>query len=511
MARVPKGLGSVADLVVRFEKAKTSWELWRSLHQEAFDYAAPNRETFTDKSRGQAKNRHIFDSTAVTGLTQFANKVQGALIPPWQEWMDLIAGSKIAEDEEDSVNKQLESITKEIFAALNHSNFYTELAPMLIDLGIGTGAIMVEEGDFAKGEALRFTNIPLAELFPERPPSGPIESVWRKQKIKPAHIKRLWPKAELSTKLAKMAEKEDSGEVDIKNGMLYNPKDGKFHQVVIHDKSLLFTQEFDSKRLIVSRWHVTPGEVFGRGPIIQQLPDIRTVNKVKQFILENAAIQMAGIYTGVDDGVFNPHTVRIAPGVVIPVGSNMSQNPSLAPLQRSGDLGLGGLILEDLQNNIRKALFAEPLGDLTDPVRTATEVMLRNQEMLQNQGASFGRQKSELIEPVITAVIDILQSLGTIPELSVDGKEVTIRLSSPLAKAESMEAFQSGQVWFQSISALPPEVVAATVKIEDLPRKWAEDLGIPAELVRSKEEVQQITETVQAAAEQSIEGGQPVE
>ena len=199
------------------------------------------------------------------------------------------------------------------------------------------------------------------------------------------------------------------------------------------------------------------------------------------------------------------------PGVVIPVGSNMSQNPSLAPLQRSGDLGLGGLILEDLQNNIRKALFAEPLGDLTDPVRTATEVMLRNQEMLQNQGASFGRQKSELIEPVITAVIDILQSLGTIPELSVDGKEVTIRLSSPLAKAESMEAFQSGQVWFQSISVLPPEVVAATVKIEDLPRKWAEDLGIPAELVRSKEEVQQITETVQQAAEQSIEGGQPVE
>ena len=153
-----------------------------------------------------------------------------------------------------------------------------------------------------------------------------------------------------------MVEKEDSGEVDIKNGMLYNPKDGKHHQVVIYDKSMLFTQEFNSKRLIVSRWHVTPGEVFGRGPIIQQLPDIRTVNKVKQFILENAAIQMAGIYTGVDDGVFNPHTVRIAPGVVIPVGSNMSQNPSLAPLQRSGDLGLGGLILEDYSSLAQQLL-----------------------------------------------------------------------------------------------------------------------------------------------------------
>ena len=509
MATVPKGLGSVPDLLARFDKAKALWELWRSLHQEAFDFAAPNRETFTDKSKGQSKNRHIFDSTAITGLQQFANRIQGALIPPWQQWMDLVAGTQIPEDEVDNINAELEKITEEVFANLNHSNFYTELAPMLVDLGIGTGAIMVEEGDFAKGETLRFTNIPLAELYPEKPPSGAIENVWRKQMIRPIHIKRLWPKADLPPKLAELAKKEASSEVDILNGMLFNPKDGKYHQVVIYDKSLLFTQSFSSKRIIVSRWHVTPGEVFGRGPIIQQLPDIRTVNKVKQFILENAAIQMAGIYTGVDDGIFNPHTVRIAPGVVIPVGSNNSQNPSLTPLARSGDLGLGGLILEDLQEAIRKALFADPLGDLTDPVRTATEVMLRNQDMLRNQGASFGRQKTELIEPIVTAVVDILTSLGLIPELSVDGKEVTIRQASPLAKAEGMEDFQSSQVWFQNVGLLPPEIVAASVKIEELPRFWAEALGVPAELVRSKEETQQIAETVQQAAEAGIEQGVP--
>ena len=333
MANVPKGLGDVGDLLQRFKKAESDYQLWRSLHQEAFDFAAPNRETFRFHSPGQRKNRHIFDSTAVIGLQQFANRIQGALLPPWQQWMDLVAGDDITEGEVEDVDQQLETITDTFFSNLNHSNFYTELAPMLIDLGIGTGAILIEEGDFASGQTLRFTNVPLAELYVEKPAGGPIENAWRKQQIKPMNIKRAWPNADLPTDLEKLADKPESDEVTILNGMLYTPEDGKYHQVVIYEpsKTLLFSQTFNTKRLIVSRWSVTPGEVYGRGPIIQQLPDIRTVNKVKQFILENAAIQMAGIYTGVDDGIFNPHTVRIAPGSVIPVVSNSNANPSLVP------------------------------------------------------------------------------------------------------------------------------------------------------------------------------------
>jgi hypothetical protein len=511
MANVPKGFGGVEDLIRRFQDAEKLWNLWRSLHQEAFDFAAPNRETFTIHSPGQRKSRQIFDSTAVISLQQFSNRIQGALLPPWQQWMDLVSGDDIPEEEEDKTDQALESLTDTFFSHLNHSNFYTELSPMLIDLGIGTGAIMVEEGDFATGETLRFTNVPLAELYPEKPPGGPIESGWRKQLVKPMHIKRSWPGADLPTDLAKLAKKPESAEVTILNGMLFNPVDKKYHQVVIYEpnKSLLFTQSFNTKRLIISRWHLTPGEVFGRGPVIQQLPDIRTVNKVKQFILENAAIQMAGIYTGVDDGIFNPHTVRIAPGAVIAVASNSNQNPTLQPLNRSGDLGMGQLIMQDLQDNIRKALFADPLGDLTDPVRSATEIMLRNQDMLRNSGASFGRQKTELIEPIVNAVVDILGSLGEIPKVAVDGKQITIRQASPLAKAEALEDFQNSQVWFQSLAQLPPEVVAAKVKIEDIPGFWADKLGVPATLIRTEEETQELASQVQEAAGQAIEQGAP--
>ena len=512
MPDIPKGFGGISDLLERFKKASELYEQWRSLYQEAFEYAAPNRETFTQYSPGQRKNRRVFDSTAIQGVQQFASRVQGALLPPWQNWADLTAGEEIPEGDVDTVNAGLEKVSERFFTKLNHSNFYTELPQTLTDLAIGTGAILVEEGEFDKGEVMRFTNVPLAELYIEKPGAGAIENVWRKHKIRPNQIKRVWPQAELPDSLQKLADKEGSDEVEILNGVLYNPEDGLYHQMVIYApaKALLFTQSFKTKRFIVARWHVTPGEAYGRGPVILCLPDILTANKVKQFILENAALQMAGVYTGVDDGIFNPHTVRIHPGTVIPVGSNANQNPSLRPLDRSGDLGLGGLILEDLQNNIRKCLFADPMGDLTDPVRSATEVMLRNQDMLRNQGAAFGRLKTELIEPLMAAVMDILQGRGLVPKLRVDGTEVTIRQNSPLAKAESMENFQNSQMWFQTVSALPPEIVMGSVKVEELPRYWQEALGVPSELIRSDDEREQIAKAASAAAEQQLQaqGGQ---
>jgi hypothetical protein len=338
---------------------------------------------------------------------------------------------------------------------------------------------------------------------------GIIESTWRQQKIEAGQIKRLWPEAEIPPELQKVVDNKPQEEVDILNGMLFNPVQKNYHQFIIHEKTkfVLFEQAFNTKRLITFRWHVQPGETYGRGPIMQVLPDIRTINKVKQFVLENAAIQMSGMYTGVDDGVFNPHTARVAPGVILPVASNQTNNPSLAALPRAGDLGLAGLVIEDLQANIRKALFSDPLGEVTDPVKSATEQMIRQQENLKQSGASFGRLFSELVEPLVEAVTDILAGRGKLPAIRVDGREVSIKQVSPLAKSQSLDDFQNSQVWFSTVAQLPPEVVAASVKVEELPKYWQEQLGVPAALVRTEQEREEAANTIQQASLEDIEGG----
>lgn len=497
---------SITDKLKRAKAAEKKWQLWRSLHQEAMDFSSPQRETWNEYSPGQRKNRHVYDSTAVIGSQQFANRIQSSLMPPWVQWMNLAPGEDIPEDDADQAKKLLEKATDDFFSALNHSNFYTEIAPGLTDLAVGTGGLLVEEGEFGKEEAVRFVNVPLAELYPEDT-VGSIDNVWRKKKISPRNIQKAWPMAKLTPKLQEMADKPDPKDVIIWIGQLYNRDTGKYELNVIYEdeKAMLYEAEFNTKRLIVFRWHVTPGENFGRGPIIQMLPDIRTANIIKEYMLKNAAIQMSGVYTGVSDGIFNPHTVRIRPGSVIPVASN-SGNPSLMPLTPSGNIGLGEAMLSDLQNSIRKALFSDPLGDITDPTKTATEIMIRNQEMLKDAGASFGRLKTELIEPLISAVVDILVNLGRMPDIRIDGREVKVKHESPLAKSEKMEDFQNWQVWMSSQAQfLPPEVLMATNKVEDFPKLLADLLGVNTDFFRTDEERAKLTQQLTQM------GGQPIE
>lgn len=505
---VPDGLGTVSDLIKRFQTAKSRYEQWRSLHQEAFDYAAPQRETFTEHSPGQRKNRFVFDSTAVNGLQQFSSRIQGSLIPSWNQWMSLGAGHDIPKEEKDRVDKALKSSTDLFFNNLNHSNFDTEITPALSDLGIGTGAILIEENDFDESSAFKFTCIPLAELYVELPARGSIKNVWRKSMVMASNIPITWPSAELSNELQTVIDNDPNTMVEIKNAMLFNTTSKQYDQVVLWNKELIFTQSFKTKRMIVFRWHVTPGEVYGRGPIIQNLPDIRTANKIVELILGNAALQMSGVYTGRSDGLFNPNTARIAPGSIIPVLSNDSSNPTMRPLPMSGNIGVGEGVLEMVQNNIRKSLFSDPLGEITDPVRSATENIIRNQEFLKQSGASIGRMKSELIEPLVAACVDILINLGLMPDISVDGREVTINQNSPLAKAESQEHFQNTNLWLSTmVGLLPPQVLGLSIKMEEVPSITAKQLGIDPDLIRSEEERVQAAQTVKEAAEQGLDVG----
>lgn len=508
MAATPKGIGSVAKLLKRFQKAEERYNKWRSLHQEAMDYCTPQRETFTIQAEGQRKNHWVFDSTAEEGIEQFASRIQGSLLPTWQQWMNFASGDDVPEEEKEEVDKQLKEATDTFFSNLNHSNFDTEITPSLVDLGIGTGCILVEENDFDETSAFKFTNIPLAELYIEKPARGAVKNVWRKQKVEAINIKTTWPNMKDDVDLEKIIKKDPNQELDILNGFLFNLTTKKYDQVVIWKKKLLFTQSFNTKRMITFRWSLTPGEAYGRGPGIKKLPDIRTANKIVELILGNAALQMSGVYTGRSDGIFNPHTVRIAPGTVIPVGSNDNSNPSLRPLTPSGNLNIADNMLEGYQDSIRKAFFSSPLGEINDPVRSATENVLRNQEFLKQSGASIGRQKTEMIEPIVAACVDILKERGKFPDIEVNGNDVTIKQMSPLAKAEDLENFQNTQLWLSTMAQfVPAEVLALKVKVEDLPRKFQEQLGTDPSLIRSEAETKEVAEQVQQSAEQQLEGG----
>ena len=506
---VPVGLGGMTKLLKRFEKAKTRRELWRSMLQEAYEYALPQKELFNIYAPGQTKNRHLYDSTAVIGVRTYAARIQSSHTPPWQNWMDFTAGTDIPKDERDGVNKDLELITDIFFAHLNESDYSNQSNEADQDLAISTGAMFFEEGNVVDGEPLfKFTAIPLAQLYLE-PGEGVKNTGWRQHEVTVRDIPELWPGADLGNTLDKLFKNKPDDKVVIINGVV--KAKGVFHQVVIYEKEkhLLFTQSFKTSPLVIWRTNVIPGETYGRGPVLDVMADIRTINKVKEFVLKNGAIQMSGVYTATSDGAFNPHTAVISPGAILPVQSNDSKNPSIKALEQSGRMDLGLIIIEDLESNINKALFSSPLGEVTDPVKSATEQMLRTQEMLRTSGAQFTRLNSEKIKPIVARAVDILSAAGLITPIKVDGKEVKIKMQSPLAKAEELEEFSNFQVWWAQMLQLPPEVLALGARVENIPTWTATKLGLPiSDLVRTETEVKEGGQKLIELAQQGgLDGG----
>lgn len=508
--QIPDELGTVKQLVERFDAAKKRKTPWISHLRECYQYALPQRETFNRYSPGQKKGTDIFDSTAVMGVQKFASRLQATMVPPWRQWSILAPGSEVPEKEREGVQQELDKYTEVLFDHINHSNFATQAHESFLDLAVSTGVMTLERSD-SENSLLEFNAVPLAEVYPEEGPWGTVETMWREHKIPARHVERMWPGAELSAKAKKCANEKPDEELELIEGTVYLPKSGSYTQLVIERDAehLVFSQDYEVSPWIAFREMVVPGEILGRGRIMTVLSDIKTANKVVEFVLRNAALNVAGVYTAQDDGVINPYTLQVVPGGVIPVGSNDNSNPTLRPLDRAGDPNLGYIVLDRLQDRINKALFADPYGDMEQPVKSATEMALRGQELVQDSGSAFSRLQTEFIEKVIKRSVHILKSEGKMPDIRVDGKEVTIKHTSPLARAQDQEDLLAMQQFLSTTAQLGPEVAMLGAKMEDIPAWIGKKLGIEQKLMRNEQERAQMQEQAaqMAAAQQQAANG----
>lgn len=509
----PAELGKVEQLIQRFDAAKARKNPWISHLTECYEYALPQRDNFSGQSKGSKKNTSIFDSTAVIGTQKFASRLQATLIPPWRKWSILESGAEVPDEDRENNQEVLDQVTSIIFDHINHSNFATQAHEAFLDLAVSTGAMTIKKSSKIGGASLlEFDAVPIAELFLEEGPNSIIETVWREHSIIARNITRTWEGADLSDKLKKQLETNPDKKVGLIEGTIFEEKSGLYYLCVFEreEKHLVYIEEHEVSPWIVFREMVVPGEVYGRGRVMQVLPDIKTANKVTEFGLRNAALAIAGIYTAQDDGVINPYTMQIAPGMVIPVGSNDSSNPTLRPLDRAGDFNVGEVILSDLRDRINKALFADPYGATDQSVKSATEMSLRQQELLMDAGSAYSRLQSEFVERVMAASVHILGKAGKFAgeEFNVNGREITLKHTSPLARAQDQEDLLALQQFMQIGAGFGPEAFMLGTKVEDTVAWAGQKLGIEQKLLRTTEERKEMQEQMAKAQAQAQQAQQ---
>ncbi|AFK51892.1 portal protein [Tistrella mobilis] len=510
------------DVPTLIKRADRAWErnaAWRSLHQEAYRYALPERDPITTTAEGARKSDAVYDSTAIGSVSRFANRIQDVAFPARQRWATLDAGSDVPEADRDEVQKALDEVEQVLWREVHLSNWDVALNEALHDLSVSTGLILVQSAHALRrnsGAKIQCQAVPAPLAALEEGPFGIVEGVFWKQKVVVRDILRLYPDADLPPELERRRLEDENAEIELETATYYDAEDDGYRFDVLWRGSppaRLVARMHNTMPWICFRWLKAPGEVYGRGPVIQVLPDIKTANAVVRLVLQAASLAIVPAFTAVDDGVLNLNTIQIRPGALIPVGSNGGgRGASLQPLPSVGDVRMSQIVLSDLRQNIKDALFDRQLPPETGPVRSPTEIMERTRELQRDIGAAFGRLISDGAEPAIARFLDILSEAGEVAlPLKVNGREIAIKATSPLAQVQNLADVQTVTQYLQILAQIyGPEVVQEAVKRDDFYDWLADKLGVPQKLLPTVTERQKGREDARQGAEAQMLATSPV-
>lgn len=505
------------QLLQRAEAAERRRQAFAAVMRDAYALAMPDRDGWQSYGYGAERQVRVYDSQAVLSVARFANRLQQALFPPQQRWAQLELPPELAtRPGAEELARDLEAATEILFAHLHASSFDQAINEWALDLAAGTACLLIENGRTsgrAKAPLLRFTAVPVAHVAFEEGPTGAVETVFLRQRPPARLVRRLYPDAARWPDTVERAEREQPDrEVPLLAATVYDAERDDFalHVVVEDEKQVVLTRRYRVNPWVVTRWSKSPGEIYGRGPLLAALPDIRLLNKLAELHIKALNLVVTPILKVVDDGVTNPATIRLVPGAIIPVRANGGPlGPSIEPLSPPADLGISAQTMEALRSSIRQALFDEPLPPEIKTGISATEIIERIRVFQQDTGA-FGRLMADAVTPIVVRCLDILEAAGAFPPerfggllQAVQDDAVRIRPVSPLALAQDRADMQVVMQFVAGAATLGPAgaaILRGGLAAERAGGWLARKAGVPAELIPTADELQAARQAATEAA-----------
>ena len=526
----------IEDVVARASTANDQKQNWVSQYRDAYEFGLPMRNLYETFQPGADKMTRVFDSTAINSTQKFASRLQSNLTPPFQEWLDFLPGTDVSEEQKETATAKLQKVQKKFFSVIQNSNFDTASVEGYLDLAVGTMAILVLEGD--DENPVIFNAVPNAQISLDEGPLGAVDGVFRQHNVAPRNVEATWPDVTDEGKAAIKKMIKD-GDGPMKNNALANILEATYfdhkekvfwYQVILKGTQdnqnispptdsqnldqgsgnvLLVERRLEESPWIITRWVKVAGEVFGRGPLLFALPDIKTLNKTVEFMLQNASMSISGMWETVNDSIANLDMVNLAAGTFFPV----DKMGDIKRLDTPGNLDVGEAISEKLKESIKTALFDRALPDPTGSVRSPTEIIERVKELAQDIGAPFSRIMSEFLRPLAQRTLNIMARRGLIDfPIKLDGRATKVQATSPLAKEQALNDLESVVNWITINQGLGNEILFGGVKVEDMPEWSGGKLGVPQELIRDKGERTKLFETVaQLIAQEQLAQQQPAQ
>ena len=500
------------DIQQHRRRAAAAWQLrnqWQTILDDAYDFVAPHRLSTRqrDKAPGNRVDR-IFDPTAVVAHERATARLQQDLFPTGEPFFALELGPAAkAQDNADDLKAEAEKITARMAPAFLNGDWDQAIGETIGDALISRGALLVLKGDAE--QPVRFVNVSLDELAFDMGPYNRIEGIFWKRKWSYRAIKSAFPKGKFDSQFNELHDGNPEAEVMLAQDTVWDQASKRWKLRVYLESSAeeIWTDATRECPWITPCYRRLPGQAMGFGPVLMALPTTKTVNKVVEITLKAAALTMGGIFTRVDDGVFNPDTARIEPGAMWTVARNGGTlGPSLQKLAPPGDINVSNIVLQDLRMQVSSIMGDQQLPPDSQPARSAAEIVERIKRLAQDRAGAGGRIMHETVIPVVRRVMEIYADFGLIDaNIKIDQLMVQVRVTSPLAMAYRADRAQKYIQWVELMNqAGGPELTHLATQLDIGMAEVGEDLGVPEHLINSIDERKSIASTVAAAVQQAL-------
>lgn len=491
-----------SKLKSRRNSAKKERDSFQPLMDEAYQFAIPFRKSTRDTGTGEKRVDQVFDHTAIDSAFRFAGKVQQDFWPAGEQNFELEPGAIVIDPKErEQMTAALEPISKVAQAFFDDGDWDMAFHEMALDLSAGTGAILMNST--SDPEMLwEPISVSIDELLIEQGPNNKISAIFWTRKMSVRVLFDTWPEGKFSFELKEMFRTHPEGDIEVFVDTVYDRKRRRWNMLVWCQKqeSIIYQTESRTCPWLIPRYFRVPGETYGRGPVMLAMPTIKTLNTTARLQLQAAAIAMLGIYTAVDDGVFNPDLAAIEPGAFWKVARNGGTLG--ASINRFPDprLDLSNMVLQDMRMSVKATMMDQSLPPDAGAVRSATEILERVKRLASDHLGAYGRLIKEITLPAVKRVIELAYNRGLIAnEVPIDQLLIRVKVQSPLAMAREAQRIEKIVQWLQMVIMILQERAGRVAKLDDALSDIGRQLGVPTNYIVTSDERDQMDKADQEA------------
>lgn len=481
------------ELIKKQGEAEGEHSRFRQMYDDVYKFGMPGRyNAITEVDTNGQKNREIlFSSVLEQACDEFVQRFQSLVCPVNSNWIDFEAGYMYQKDNQntETVNKELSKVADILNVFKATSNYDTAFTEASYDLIPGTACLCLLEG--TPDNPFRFSAIPFVDLYMCEGLSGDIDTYFRKMKIKNYLVKQQWKDAKFEYE-----DKKDDECADLIECTYYDYDIKQWHYVVIDvsKKKFIIERLYKCSPFIDLRWAKCAGETYGRGPGLKVIADFKTLNRIKEYSLRALAFTVPTFTVSTDNG-FDPSKTKLLPGALNPVPTNATNNPTIAPLQINPMPELRNYNAEQLEMDIKRAMFASTIPN--DPSRelTATEVARRVQELDNSLNNSFGRLL-EFLYRLSQRMVEVAQRFGYLQDdldvRSFNGYGFKVKVNTQLANQQSKQEVSDMLQSLQIMAQFDPEMsyTSKVLNMNEMIPYVLDRMGVPNKFIRTPEEIE---------------------